>query len=229
MSVNSALIRFIYPRRWLGRGVGLNATVGSIASALGPSVASAHPGGGAMAMAVRGKRAAGHPGRGHRAAHPAADAAVGHQVRRHQRGAAGGGVRHAAVRRVRDGPWRFVGRMSRWNWSSPRASGFVLVVRQLSRTAPLLPVDLLRIPLFALSVATSVCSFIAQSIAQVSMPFLFEHRFEHGPGDDRTADDALAAGGGGDRAVRRAAGGQVSRPACWAAAGWRSWRWACWQ
>jgi MFS transporter, DHA2 family, multidrug resistance protein len=41
MSVNSALIRFIYPRRWLGRGVGLNATVGSIAAALGPSVASA--------------------------------------------------------------------------------------------------------------------------------------------------------------------------------------------
>src|ERR1700744_3235183 len=40
MSVNSALIRFIYPRRWLGRGVGLNATVGSIASALGPSVPS---------------------------------------------------------------------------------------------------------------------------------------------------------------------------------------------
>jgi len=40
MSVNSALIRFIYPRRWLGRGVGLNATVGSIASALGPTVAS---------------------------------------------------------------------------------------------------------------------------------------------------------------------------------------------
>src|SRR3954451_10609561 len=41
MSVNSALIRFIYPRRWLGRGVGLNATVGSIASAAGPTVASA--------------------------------------------------------------------------------------------------------------------------------------------------------------------------------------------
>src|SRR6202161_990600 len=41
MSVNSALIRFIYPRRWLGRGVGLNATVGSIASALGTCGASA--------------------------------------------------------------------------------------------------------------------------------------------------------------------------------------------
>ena len=40
MSVNGALIRFIYPRRWLGRGVGLNATIGSIASAVGPTVAS---------------------------------------------------------------------------------------------------------------------------------------------------------------------------------------------
>jgi DHA2 family multidrug resistance protein-like MFS transporter len=57
-------------------------------------------------------------------------------------------------------------------------SGFVLVLRQLSRTAPLLPVDLLRIPLFALSVTTSVFSFIAQAIAQISMPFLFQHRFE---------------------------------------------------
>ena len=57
-------------------------------------------------------------------------------------------------------------------------SGFVLVVRQLSRTAPLLPIDLLRIPLFALSVTTSVCAFIGQAIANVSMPFLFEHRFQ---------------------------------------------------
>jgi DHA2 family multidrug resistance protein-like MFS transporter len=57
-------------------------------------------------------------------------------------------------------------------------AGFFLVIRQLSRTAPLLPVDLLRIPLFALSIVSSVCSFIGQSIAQVSMPFLFQHRFE---------------------------------------------------
>ena len=40
MSVNGALVRFIYPRRWLGRGVGLNATIGSIASAVGPTVAA---------------------------------------------------------------------------------------------------------------------------------------------------------------------------------------------
>jgi DHA2 family multidrug resistance protein-like MFS transporter len=52
--------------------------------------------------------------------------------------------------------------------------GFVLVTRQLSLSSPMLPVDLLRIPLFALSVATSICSFVAQSMALVSLPFLFE-------------------------------------------------------
>ena len=36
MSVNSALVRFIYPRRWIGRGIGINATIGSIASAAAP-------------------------------------------------------------------------------------------------------------------------------------------------------------------------------------------------
>src|SRR5262249_38366083 len=40
MSVNGALVRFIYPRSHLGRGVGLNATIGSIASAAGPTVAA---------------------------------------------------------------------------------------------------------------------------------------------------------------------------------------------
>jgi DHA2 family multidrug resistance protein-like MFS transporter len=51
----------------------------------------------------------------------------------------------------------------------------VLVTRQLSLTSPMLPVDLLRIPLFALSVATSIASFVAQSMALVSLPFLFEN------------------------------------------------------
>jgi MFS family permease len=41
MSVNGALIRFIYPRGSIGRGVGLNATIGSVSSATGPTVASA--------------------------------------------------------------------------------------------------------------------------------------------------------------------------------------------
>jgi DHA2 family multidrug resistance protein-like MFS transporter len=55
-------------------------------------------------------------------------------------------------------------------------TGVVLVMRQMTQRAPMLPVDLLRIPLFALSVASSVCSFVAQSMAQVSLPFLFQHK-----------------------------------------------------
>jgi DHA2 family multidrug resistance protein-like MFS transporter len=54
-------------------------------------------------------------------------------------------------------------------------SGVFLVMRQLTRRSPMLPVDLLRIPLFALSVASSICAFIAQMMAMVSLPFLFEH------------------------------------------------------
>jgi DHA2 family multidrug resistance protein-like MFS transporter len=49
------------------------------------------------------------------------------------------------------------------------------VRRQLSLTAPLLPLDLLRIPVFALSIGTSVCSFAAQMLAYVVLPFRFQH------------------------------------------------------
>src|SRR6201992_876996 len=41
MSVNTALVRFIYPRAQLGRGIGINAMVVAISSAVGPSVAAA--------------------------------------------------------------------------------------------------------------------------------------------------------------------------------------------
>jgi DHA2 family multidrug resistance protein-like MFS transporter len=50
----------------------------------------------------------------------------------------------------------------------------LLIRQQSSRTAPLLPLDLMRIPLFALSVGTSTCSYTAQILAYVSLPFLFQ-------------------------------------------------------
>jgi DHA2 family multidrug resistance protein-like MFS transporter len=54
------------------------------------------------------------------------------------------------------------------------ASGYVLVRRQAPQAMPLLPVDLFRRAIFALSVSTSVCSFVAQGIAFVSLPFYFQ-------------------------------------------------------
>lgn len=52
--------------------------------------------------------------------------------------------------------------------------GIFFIRRQLSLPVPLLPVDLLRIPLFSLSICTSVCSFCAQMLAMVSLPFYLQ-------------------------------------------------------
>ena len=52
------------------------------------------------------------------------------------------------------------------------ASIGLLFWQQSRRTAALLPIDLLRIPLFSLSIVTSICSYAAQILAYVSLPFL---------------------------------------------------------
>jgi DHA2 family multidrug resistance protein-like MFS transporter len=53
-------------------------------------------------------------------------------------------------------------------------TGALLIRQQTRQKSPMLPLDLLRIPLFALSMATSVCSYAAQILAYVSLPFLFQ-------------------------------------------------------
>jgi DHA2 family multidrug resistance protein-like MFS transporter len=53
--------------------------------------------------------------------------------------------------------------------------GWFFVNRQLSLTAPMLPVDLFRRPVFALSVATAICAHAAQLIAFVALPFYFQY------------------------------------------------------
>jgi len=52
--------------------------------------------------------------------------------------------------------------------------GALLVWHQSGRTNALLPLDLLKIPLLSLSLVTSICSYSAQILAYVSLPFLFE-------------------------------------------------------
>jgi DHA2 family multidrug resistance protein-like MFS transporter len=175
MSVNSALIRFIYPRRWIGRGVGLNATVGSIASALGPTVAA-----GILSVAPWPWLFAVNVPLGLLGAFIALRALPDTPL---------SGVQFdltsAALQAVSIGTLLFgvseLGHGESWvhvvvELVVAALTGFVLVLRQLGLTAPMLPVDLLRIPLFALSIASSVCAFIAQSIGLVSLPFLFQHQ-----------------------------------------------------
>lgn len=52
------------------------------------------------------------------------------------------------------------------------AVGWVHVRRQARQAAPLLPVDLLRIRIFALSMCTSIAAFSAQTLAFIALPFL---------------------------------------------------------
>ncbi len=51
--------------------------------------------------------------------------------------------------------------------------GVFYIFRERRRPIPMLPVDLFKIRTYSLSIITSVCSFIAQMLVMVSLPFLF--------------------------------------------------------
>jgi DHA2 family multidrug resistance protein-like MFS transporter len=53
-------------------------------------------------------------------------------------------------------------------------AGALLTWREVRREAPLVPFDLLKIPIFGLSIATSIVSFTAQMMAYVGLPFYFQ-------------------------------------------------------
>ena len=174
MSVNTALIRIIYPQRFLGRGMGINSLIVACSSAAGPTVAAAILSV-ASAMAVR-----------HQPADRPRRAAAGHEVPT--------GQRPKSDNRRFD-PTSAVLNALTFGLLITAISGFargqsltlifseiaalltigaVFVRRQLRREFPLLPVDLLRIPIFALSMGTSICSFAAQMLAMVSLPFFLQ-------------------------------------------------------
>lgn len=66
-----------------------------------------------------------------------------------------------------------------WGWVAlflalGAMAGGTLLRRESGQAAPILSVDLFRIPLFALSSATSACSFVVQGLVFVALPFLFQ-------------------------------------------------------
>ncbi|MEJ1978979.1 MAG: MFS transporter [Acetobacteraceae bacterium] len=173
MSVNSALTRYVYPRAMLGRGMGLNALVAATCSAVGPTVASGilsvatwpwlfavNVPVGVVAMAIATRSLPATP----RAMH---SFDWGSAVL----SALTFGLLIIGIDGYAHGE-RVVAALT--ELAGSLFLGFLLVRRQLDRTAPLLPVDLLRIPLFRLSVATSVWSFSAQMLAFVALPFYLQ-------------------------------------------------------
>ncbi|HTQ13023.1 MAG TPA: MFS transporter [Rhizomicrobium sp.] len=178
MSVNTALIRFIYPHRALGRGLGYNAMVVAVSAALGPTIAAAilslaawpwlfavNVPIGIVACIVGLRYLPQSP----RAGHEFDLASAGLSALTF-------GLLIASIDALGHGEdyGFFLAEIC-----ATIALGWFLVRRQLASPAPLLPVDLMRIPIFTLSVATSVSSFAGQMLAMVSLPFFLQEDFHY--------------------------------------------------
>ena len=181
MAVNAALVRLTYPASKLGKGMALNSLVVAVASVTGPGVA-------ALILSVAswqwlfainvplglltlwlGRRALpGNPQ--HLLDAPHAKLTPTDVLLNFAMfalvflGAERVGARHdAAVSSAASG-WLMLG--------LGLALGGWYVLRQRRLALPLLPLDLLRIPVFALSMGASVGAFTAQMLSFIALPFL---------------------------------------------------------
>jgi MFS transporter, DHA2 family, multidrug resistance protein len=176
LSVNSALVRFTYPHALLGRGIGVNAMVVAVSAAVGPTIAAGILAFGTwpwlfainvplgfvtFALGARSlphTKLAPHMFDWQSAGLSAVTFGVG--VAAIDSFGHGEAVLTCAIELVAAG-----------------IAGALLVYRQTHMTSPLLPLDLLRIPVFALSIATSISSFCGQMLAFVAIPFYLESHF----------------------------------------------------
>jgi len=170
MSVNAALVRFTYPQRSLGRAIGINAFAVAVSAALGPTIAAA-----VLAVAhwrwlfginvpiglvtlLIALRALPESERSHRPLNY-----VGALLYAGAFGLALSGLQALAHHAATPLALAQIG--------VGVVLGWLLTRHERDRSAPLLPFDLLARPIFTLSIATSVCSFMAQTSALVSLPF----------------------------------------------------------
>jgi DHA2 family multidrug resistance protein-like MFS transporter len=173
MSVNTALVRYVYPGRLQGRGFGNNAMVVATAFTLGPTIASGilaigpwswlfavNIPFGVAAMLIGLKTLPRTPRATHAFDFPGALLAascLGLFIL-----GIGSAAHHARIELVLT------------ELAAAVLLGFIVIRRQADHPAPMLPIDLFRQPLFALSTATAICSFAVQGLAFVSLPFYFE-------------------------------------------------------
>ncbi len=174
MGVNGALVRFTYPQAALGRGVGLNALVVSVASALGPSIAAAilAVGSWEWLFAVNVPIGLVNIALGSWAL-PWSDLSA----RRFDWTSAGlnaamFGLLFVGVDNATEAHGRGV--LAAAEIAAAIAAGVTLIVREVGSSLPLIPIDLLRIRVFALSVVASVCAFTAYMLAFLALPFYFQ-------------------------------------------------------
>jgi DHA2 family multidrug resistance protein-like MFS transporter len=179
MSVNTALIRFIFPASRLGRGYGTNALVVAVSFAIGPTVASAILSVADWPWLFAVNVPFGLLGLALSPALPAT-AASGHRFDFVSAALNAGGLGLLIFA---------LGETAHQASATVSLSCLVVAVlligaliwRQAAIPAPMLPVDLFRRPVFALSAVTSSCSFATQGLAFVSLPFFFQRGLGHTP------------------------------------------------
>lgn len=174
MGVNIALVRLIYPREILGRGMALNAMCIAIATAAGPTIAGAilsvsswhwlfliNVPLGLIAFIIGWRLLPGNPAVEHK---PRFDwiSAVENMV-------VFGLVFYALGNFTRKGDLLTSGLML----AAGLIVGVVYFRRQFIHEQPLLPVDLFKNSMYTMSIVTSVCSFIAQNVTMIALPFLY--------------------------------------------------------
>lgn len=176
MSVNTALIRLIYPADMLGRGMGLNAMVVAISAVAGPSIA-----GGILAIAtwhwlfvinvpigiiafIVGYKYLPNNG--------SAEA----KLKFDKLGAFLNAMTFGLFIISLDGLCHSERHLLLFfEFLLFGIFLFLLIRQQLKVQNPILPIDLMRIPIFSLSIGTSIASFTAQMLALVSLPFFFQN------------------------------------------------------
>ena len=174
MGVNVALVRLIYPREILGRGMALNAMCIAIATAAGPTIA----GGilsiaswhwlfiinvplGIIAFCIGFRLLPDNPESGHKARFDWISAIENMIVFGLIFYALGNFARKGDL--VISGIFLMIGIII----------GVFYLRRQFNYDQPLLPVDLFKNSMYSMSIATSVCSFIAQTVTMIALPFLY--------------------------------------------------------
>jgi DHA2 family multidrug resistance protein-like MFS transporter len=174
MSVNGALVRFIFPRAQLGRGIGYNVLVVAASSAAGPSIAAAilavgswpwlfalQVPFGALSWWLSLRYLPRSPPSGHKFDPISAllnAIALGLFIP----GLDGIGRGQTPLTILLE-------------LAIGTVVGTIFVRRQLTLRAPMLPVDLFRRPVFALSVASAVCVHGAAMITLITLPFYFQY------------------------------------------------------
>lgn len=172
MSLNAAMVRATVPAALLGRTIGYNALVLSASAAMGPTIAGVilHVAGWPWLFAVN---------------LPIGLAALAVGIANLPRGSGHGqpfAWLSAAMSAAALGLLVFGGETLARHGSATGAAmfgcgiivGMLLWLRERRAKAPLVPFDLLRIPIFALSIATSILSFAAQMLTLVAFPFLLQ-------------------------------------------------------